>query len=704
MQYIKDICPEDGQYSIAQYTTCYLSDTIKDHTGNKNGYFMVINASYEPSDFFVQTINSLCAGTTYEFSSWIINRDPPGIILPNITFTIERTDGTILSTYSTGDVPATNNPLWRRYAFYFTTPVGVSTVVIRMHNNAPGGGGNDLGLDDIAFTPAGPKTTIGINGVQGDTLRNLCNENISLFSTIGTCYVQNAYQWQTSANGKIWSDIVGATNNTYSPNLQVSGTYYYRLSVAGAGNIGNLNCRVNSNIVTMLYHQYSSPPLENVNAMICQGTSYVFPDGKTVKTAGVFKDTLLNKNGCDSLIIVLSLSIKPTAFSSLAATICQGQTYLGRSKSGVYIDTLTATNGCDSVRTLHLEVISLARSTINASVCFGNIYLGHNKSGTYVDTLATSRGCDSVRTLNLTVKPIAHSIVDATICQGGIYLGHGKSGVYTDTLTASNGCDSIRTLNLTVRPLAHSVINATICEGGVYLGYNKTGTYVDTLVVLNGCDSIRTLNLKVKPKGYSTINASICRGESYFGRNKSGTYVDTLAAANGCDSIRTINLVVNNKPVPDLGKNNIVCIGDSLTLNPGIFSQYLWQDGSTMPTYKVIAGGTYWVRVTDENGCTASDTITIKKVYCSLIKIPNTFTPNGDGINDTWDIYALQFYPDCKVLIYNRWGELVFRSAGYGKSWDGTNNGKKLPVGTYYYIIGLGNKTPKITGYVTIIR
>ncbi|MCO5946867.1 beta-propeller fold lactonase family protein [Mucilaginibacter sp. RT5R15] len=86
------------------------------------------------------------------------------------------------------------------------------------------------------------------------------------------------------------------------------------------------------------------------------------------------------------------------------------------------------------------------------------------------------------------------------------------------------------------------------------------------------------------------------------------------------------------------------------------------------------------------------------------LKIPNTFTPNDDGINDTWNIANIDSYPGCIVNIYNRWGQNVFSSVGYGKSWDGRYKGTLLPVSTYYYIIDLKNDSKPYSGSITIIR
>lgn len=560
MQYLVSECPNDGQYAIVNYTSgCYNAwNTVTDHTGDKNGYFMLINASYQPSDFFVQTVNGLCDGTTYEFAAWILNMfAASGGINPNITFTIEKTDGAVLKSYSTGDITFFNPAKWGRYGFFFTTPVGVSTVVLRMHNNAPGGGGNDLGLDDITFSPSGPEIDLATNGVNGDVAHVLCSKtNIS--AKVATCYIKNAYQWQTSADGANWTDLPGETRLNLTVNLPAIGSYYYRLNVAQDGNMQNATCRSHSNTLNVIY---DLPTASNISAAICPGSKYMLPSGRTVSAAGTFRDTVRNKGGCDSLITLLDLSIKPKAYSTLTAAIC---------------------------------------------------------------------------------------------------------------------------------------------EGDNYLGYTKTGTYTDILTAANGCDSIRTLNLTVKKKAYTTLSTAICRGDTYHGHNKSGIYTDTLTAANGCDSLVTTTLTV--APDFDLGPDKILCFSDSIILRPGLFKSYLWQDGSTTPFYTVKTGGVYWVKVTDENGCTGADTVAIKEINCSLTKIPNAFTPNGDGINDTWNIDVLQIYPQCTVFIYTRWGQLVFKSDGYTKPWDGRNNGKDLPAGTYYYMIDLKDGSPRVSGYVTVIR
>ena len=104
--------------------------------------------------------------------------------------------------------------------------------------------------------------------------------------------------------------------------------------------------------------------------------------------------------------------------------------------------------------------------------------------------------------------------------------------------------------------------------------------------------------------------------------------------------------------------------------------------------------------ITSTNTATDGVVVTVLKAPA----IPNTFSPNGDGIHDRWEIKYLDTYPGATVEIFNRYGQPVFKSTGYGRPWDGTLNGKPLPAGTYYYIINPKNGRKQIAGFVDIIR
>jgi gliding motility-associated-like protein len=108
------------------------------------------------------------------------------------------------------------------------------------------------------------------------------------------------------------------------------------------------------------------------------------------------------------------------------------------------------------------------------------------------------------------------------------------------------------------------------------------------------------------------------------------------------------------------------------------------------------------------NGCEGPESeVTITVNFCT-ITVPTAFTPDGDGVNDDWEILDIdQTYPDNMVYVYNRWGNLLFTSVqgDYDNNrWDGTYNGEDLPVGSYYFIIEYNNEENENTnGVVSII-
>lgn len=110
----------------------------------------------------------------------------------------------------------------------------------------------------------------------------------------------------------------------------------------------------------------------------------------------------------------------------------------------------------------------------------------------------------------------------------------------------------------------------------------------------------------------------------------------------------------------------------------------------------------YTLTATNNDACSNTDIVFVRVLKTPLI--PNAFSPNGDGINDVWQVTYLNSYPGCVVEIFNRNGQRVFQSTGYSKPWDGTFNGKPLPVGTYYYIIDTKRITKKLAGYVTLLK
>jgi len=164
-QYVSTDCPNAGIYTVRNNKAGSFGNSWhnlnSDHTGDPGGYFMLVNASVQPGAFYLDTVTGLCSGTTFEFAAWVANVLRTSAcggngITPNLSFSIERTDGTVIQTYNTGSIATLASPVWQQYGFFFTTPVGVTTVVLRIVNNAPGGCGNELALDDIKFRTCCP--------------------------------------------------------------------------------------------------------------------------------------------------------------------------------------------------------------------------------------------------------------------------------------------------------------------------------------------------------------------------------------------------------------------------------------------------------------------------------------------------------------------------------------------------------------------
>jgi gliding motility-associated-like protein len=187
----------------------------------------------------------------------------------------------------------------------------------------------------------------------------------------------------------------------------------------------------------------------------------------------------------------------------------------------------------------------------------------------------------------------------------------------------------------------------------------------------------------------------------------------TYTVGNGCSNYAEQTIDVYPVPMANAGPDKFVLDGGSVTLTPAVNAGYpvnylwnpsTWLDNAQSPTPRSAPQNdiTYTLTVTSDKGCSSSDNVTVK-----LLKkpaIPNIFSPNNDGIHDQWEIPGLASYPGCIVDVYNRYGQLIYHSVGYDKPWDGTVNGKPVPVGTYYYIINPKNGREKISGYVDVIR
>jgi gliding motility-associated-like protein len=186
----------------------------------------------------------------------------------------------------------------------------------------------------------------------------------------------------------------------------------------------------------------------------------------------------------------------------------------------------------------------------------------------------------------------------------------------------------------------------------------------------------------------------------------------TYTGTNGCINYKEQPISVFAVPVVDAGPDRFVLEGGTGVLlgsASGNGLSYSWSPSTWLnnlsvaqPTVTPTDDIIYTLTVTSADGCVAADEVTVNVLKTP--NIPNTFSPNGDGIHDKWEIKYLNTYPGCTVEIYNRYGQLVFRSTGYNIPWDGNFKDKPLPAGTYYYIINPKNGRKQMSGFVDIIR
>jgi gliding motility-associated-like protein len=188
----------------------------------------------------------------------------------------------------------------------------------------------------------------------------------------------------------------------------------------------------------------------------------------------------------------------------------------------------------------------------------------------------------------------------------------------------------------------------------------------------------------------------------------------TVKNAFGCtsDPYRD-TVIVYLQPRIDAGPSFVVSQGTSVTFRPQVNGingvQFTWSPTTAFSNPNVLQqtivanrNQTYTLTAVGQGNCAASDTMSVKILM--PVVVPNSFSPNGDGINDQWIIPNLIDYPGMTVEVYNRYGQMVFQSVGYGRPWDGSFKGQALPFATYYYIINLKNGYAPLTGTVTIVK
>jgi gliding motility-associated-like protein len=275
-----------------------------------------------------------------------------------------------------------------------------------------------------------------------------------------------------------------------------------------------------------------------------------------------------------------------------------------------------------------------------------------------------------------------------------------ESGSYV--LQVSNACQSVETeaVSLIVHPVpaAPAVVDGVVCEGETVTleAYSPGATAYHWY-----SESGELLPDQTGPE----LILSELKETQYF----------QVAAFNheDCES-PTVNVAAQVAPLPQAAisaDTNIIVLGQPLLLSAkeGIGYTYQWSPAESLSSATVAQplarpedNTTYTLWVRSPEGCMSMDTLSI--IVQKVLVIPNTFTPNEDGMNDTWQITNLERFPGNRLRIVNRWGQTVLETNNYDQSWQGDFQGRPLPEDTYFYVIDKNNGDPALSGPITIIR
>ncbi len=504
----------------------------------------------------------------------------------------------------------------------------------------------------------------------------------------------------------VWS--TGDTTSTISVNPLSTTTYYVTISDTACS-------------MTDSFTVYISPaPIVDAgqDQNICVGDSalltatgqgsLLWNTGDTTSTITVTPDTntiyyvtVTSVSGCSAYdSVTINVLPPPVATVSSDTTICQGESVQ-----------LSASGGTS----YHWEPSSLL-----SNPDIQNPIATPTSTTTFTVTVSNSACSDTASvTVYILPSPTVDAGDDVEICSGDsttlsatgngtflwstgdasqtITVSPVTSTTYIVTVTNDNGCTASDSVTVTVQqtPVADAGQDVAICAGQtVQLNASGGNSYSWQPV---GSLSNPTIPDPVASPSFTT------------------TYYVTVS--NGqCQDVDSVTVTVFPLPNIYAGEDTTITSGQSIQLNAttnATSPSFLWQPETFLsnntipnpvatPAYTI----TYTVIVTDIHGCSASDTITITVISkeSQNLVIYNTFTPNGDGINDTWHIEGIENYPDNFVQIYNRDGMKVYEKHGYNNEWDGKYYGNDLPAATYYYILDLGDGSDVLKGHITIIR
>ncbi len=407
---------------------------------------------------------------------------------------------------------------------------------------------------------------------------------------------------------------------------------------------------------------------------------------------------------------------------------------ISKDAAGTYIVEVTMPGGCVGKDTVVLSVNSLPLiSLADTNICQGqtltfdagifNSYLWNDNSilqtltasstGNYWVEVSNAKGCKKRDTAMLTVNalPLVNLGPDTTMCEGSLlkvisnkiaasYLWNtgatsasiavSISGKYFVNITDTNNCPGYDEVNINSNPTPFFDLgpDIEICGGapitidsklsGVKLLWS-TGENIKTAIDISTSDTI-------------TLEA--------FYDSQCKAY-DTV--------LTTVIPMPSSAPLAD----TTVCFieAPSFTINTGNGAQhYLWENGDSTSSRVISAEGNYSLTLTNGKSCSISDKMKVEEKCITSIYVPTAFTPNEDGVNDLFYVKGL-YLTDYHLMIFNRWGELLFESYDMEKGWDGTYRGNPVQIDIYVWKLAVNPIKSSVTilnyknyGHITVIK
>lgn len=533
------------------------------------------------------------------------------------------------------------------------------------------------------------------------------------------------------------------------------GTYLFRITDKNYSSSGNASGCTVAESVQVSGSNNGTLDVE-LNAAICEGESYQLGT-QTLTKSGTYEEMFSTSSGCDSLV-TLHLSVGTPGNSTVDVTICEGQSYrLGPQtlrESGIYQETLSSSAGCDSTVTVKLTVLP-RETTLDVSICQGQSYkLGSKtltRSGTYQETFTNSIGCDSVVILNLdigggeafTLKtlPLSQTVCTEETVPISVEISGGTAQYqirWFDNLNASGApIGTSETVlvnpNLGKNSYLVEVTDAQGCKivGTAAVNLLSIDATIDPMV-LDVCDDTEEVLITVtnhdpdqqlvyawEPE--QAILTSPAEAEVLADPSVATDFSVKLTNQEGCEATLTSSItneacnafsITTDQPVVVTGGSAVLSVAGCDDC------QFLWSTGATDSTITVspVSATTYSVSITTAGGCVCAPLEQTIGVSDCIINpedffLPTAFTPDGDQVNDEFCVRSeLEIIPDEDVeillIIYNRWGQELFRGNSFGDCWDGTFQGTPVAPDVYGYHLMVRCTDDSYTqkGDVTILR